>query len=58
MKVRFLGFPADALLYLLREDAIQAAIVPVCLLEDMDAEGLIAKNAFRVLLQNRPHLPA
>ena len=51
VKVRFLGFPADALLYLLREDAIQAAIVPVCLLEDMDAEGLIAKNAFRVLLQ-------
>ena len=27
-KVRFVGFPADALLYLLREDAIQAAIVP------------------------------
>ncbi|MBB1214182.1 PhnD/SsuA/transferrin family substrate-binding protein, partial [Klebsiella pneumoniae] len=31
--LRFPGFPADALLYLLRERAIQAAIVPVCLLE-------------------------
>ncbi|MFK3709223.1 tetrathionate respiration histidine kinase TtrS [Leclercia adecarboxylata] len=50
-KVRFVGFPADALLYLLREDAIQAAIVPVCLLESMDSEGLIDKSQFRVLLQ-------
>lgn len=33
--LRFTGFPADALLYLLRERAIQAAIVPVCLLEKM-----------------------
>ncbi|MCU6664133.1 tetrathionate respiration histidine kinase TtrS [Silvania hatchlandensis] len=49
--VRYVGFPADALLYLLREDAIQAAIVPVCLLESMDKEGLIAKSQFRVLLQ-------
>ncbi|QIG32626.1 PhnD/SsuA/transferrin family substrate-binding protein [Leclercia adecarboxylata] len=50
-KVRFVGFPADALLYLLREDAIQAAIVPACLLESMDSEGLIDKSQFHVLLQ-------
>ena len=50
-KVRFIGFPADALLYLLREDAIQAAIVPACLLESMDSEGLIDKSQFHVLLQ-------
>jgi len=50
-KVRFVGFPADALLYLLREDAIQAAIVPACLLESMDSEGLIDKRQFHVLLQ-------
>lgn len=57
VKVRFVGFPADALLYLLREEAIQAAIVPVCLLENMEAEGLIAKNTFRVLLQKPSTFP-
>ncbi len=49
--LRFTGFPADALLYLLRERAIQAAIVPVCLLEKMDREGLINPADFRPLLQ-------
>lgn len=33
LHLRFSGFPADALIYLLRERAVQAAIVPVCLLE-------------------------
>lgn len=51
-RLRFTGFPGDALLYLLREKAIQAAIVPVCLLEQMDAEGLIDKTAFRPLIIN------
>lgn len=50
VQLRFTGFPADALLYLLREHAIQAAIVPVCLLENMDEEGLINKVEFRPLL--------
>lgn len=57
LTVRFMGFPADALLYLLRENAIQAAIVPVCLLENMDKEGLINKRAFRVLLQKTSSFP-
>lgn len=56
-RVRFVGFPADALLYLLREDAIQAAIVPVCLLESMDNAGLIDKHDFRVLLQKSASFP-
>lgn len=57
LTVRYMGFPADALLYLLRENAIQAAIVPVCLLENMEKEGLIAKNTFRVLLQKTTSFP-
>lgn len=56
-RLRFTGFPGDALLYLLRERAIQAAIVPVCLLEQMDAEGLIDKRAFRPLIVNPAPAP-
>ncbi len=55
--LRFTGFPADALLYLLRERAIQAAIVPVCLLEKMDREGLINSADFRPLLQQATSVP-
>ncbi len=55
--LRFTGFPADALLYLLRERAIQAAIVPVCLLEKMDREGLINPADFRPLLQRPTSVP-
>lgn len=32
---------------MLREKAVQAAIVPVCLLENMDQEGLINKGLYR-----------
>lgn len=56
-QLRFTGFPADALLYLLRERAIQAAIVPVCLLENMDEEGLINKAEFRPLLAQAQPFP-
>ncbi|RTG33532.1 sensor histidine kinase, partial [Serratia marcescens] len=55
--LRFTGFPADALLYLLRERAIQAAIVPVCLLEKMGREGLINPADFRPLLQRPTSVP-
>lgn len=47
------GFPADALFCLLREKAVQAVIVPVCLLEKMDEESLIRKTDFMTVL-NRP----
>uniref|UniRef100_UPI0013D4712C phosphate/phosphite/phosphonate ABC transporter substrate-binding protein n=2 Tax=Enterobacterales TaxID=91347 RepID=UPI0013D4712C len=35
-RMQFLGFPADALLYALRDSSLSAAIIPVCLLENMD----------------------
>lgn len=53
LNLRFTGFPADALLYLLRENAVQAVIVPVCLLEKMDEERLVDKTDFVAVL-NRP----
>jgi two-component system sensor histidine kinase TtrS len=57
LQLRFTGFPADALLYLLREKAVQAAIVPVCLLENMDKEGLIRKDDFVALLSHPASIP-
>lgn len=55
--LRFTGFPGDALIYMLREKAVQAAIVPVCLLENMDQEGLINKKDFIALLSRPTPLP-
>ena len=57
LRLRFTGFPADALLYLLREKAVQAVIVPVCLLENMDEEGLIHKTDFRAVLNHPTSIP-
>lgn len=57
MRLRFTGFPADALVYLLREKAVQAVIVPVCLLEKMDEEGLIHKADFKVVLNHPTSIP-
>lgn len=55
--LRFTGFPGDALVYMLREKAVQAAIVPVCLLENMDQEGLINKRTLsRCFPDRRPYL--
>ncbi len=56
-RMQFLGFPADALLYALRDDSLSAAIIPVCLLENMDKEGLIDKNHFRPLIEHESNLP-
>lgn len=55
-RMQFLGFPADALLYALRDNSLSAAIVPVCLLENMDSEGLIDKKQFRPLIQHSSSL--
>ncbi|ECE0888258.1 two-component system sensor histidine kinase TtrS [Salmonella enterica subsp. diarizonae] len=55
--LRFTGFPGDALVYMLREKAVQVAIVPVCLLENMDQEGLINKKDFIALLSRPTTLP-
>ncbi|MUJ36731.1 sensor histidine kinase [Aliivibrio fischeri] len=46
---QFLGFPLDALIYQLRDKHIDAAIVPVCLIEKMSREGLIEQSTYRVL---------
>lgn len=55
--LRFTGFPADALLYLLRDGDINAAIVPVCLLENMDNEGLISKSDYRPIITHQSQAP-
>jgi len=52
--VRFLGFPIDANLYQLRDNIVEAAVVPVCLLENMQKEGLIDSTAYRVLNNQTP----
>ncbi|WP_442865658.1 tetrathionate respiration histidine kinase TtrS [Buttiauxella sp. WJP83] len=57
LNLRFTGFPADALLYLLREKAVQAVIVPVCLLENMDEEGLVHKEDFVAVLKQPSSIP-
>ncbi|WP_145537737.1 tetrathionate respiration histidine kinase TtrS [Yersinia kristensenii] len=56
-KLHFSGFPVDALIYLLRDRAIAAAIVPTCLLEDMQAEGLVHARDFRPLLAKQATIP-
>ncbi|MDA8480727.1 tetrathionate respiration histidine kinase TtrS [Citrobacter sp. Awk 4] len=57
LQLRFTGFPGDAVVYLLREKAVQAAIVPVCLLEKMDQEGLIHKEDFVAVLSHPASIP-
>ncbi|MEG1121983.1 tetrathionate respiration histidine kinase TtrS [Citrobacter sp.] len=57
LRLRFTGFPADALVYLLREKAVQAVIVPACLLEKMDEEGLIHKADFMAVLNHPTSIP-
>lgn len=45
----FIGFSGDVLVYMLCEKVVQVVIVLVCLLENMDQEGLINKKDFIVL---------
>lgn len=51
--VRFLGFPIDANLYQLRDHSVEAAVVPACLIEQMENEGLLAKGELRVIGQQQ-----
>src|SRR5690625_780205 len=51
-QLRFLGFPIDQLLYELRDGSLDAAVVPACLLERMNTEGLLDSSQFRSLLPN------
>lgn len=50
LQLHFSGYPADALLYQLRDRALDAVIVPVCLLEKMQAEDLLQASDYRALL--------
>ncbi|GEM79814.1 sensor histidine kinase [Vibrio superstes] len=51
---QFLGFPIDASLYQLREGNIEAAVVPVCLVENMINEGLLVVGQYRVIQNQAP----
>lgn len=48
--LQFRGYPVDALIYLLRDGALDAAMVPACTLEQMTEEGLVNPADFRALL--------
>jgi two-component system sensor histidine kinase TtrS len=52
LDLAFLGYPVDALLYQLRDGQAEAAIMPVCMLEQMAAEGLVALEDYRALMSN------
>lgn len=47
--VTFSGYPIDGSVYLLRDDKVDAAVVPVCLLENMVNEGVLEAGEYRVL---------
>lgn len=50
LNLQFRGYPVDALIYLLRDGALDAAMVPACTLEQMAEEGLVNTGDFRVLM--------
>lgn len=50
LKMTFQGYPLDNLAYALRDGAVEAAILPSCLLEDMVDEGLLKQEDFRALM--------
>lgn len=48
-RLKFTGFPVDNTLLLLQEKKVDAAIVPVCILEELAREGTVKKEDFRLL---------
>lgn len=48
-EINFSHYPVDALVYWVRDSAVDGAIAPACLLEKMHEEGLININNYRVL---------
>lgn len=46
---RFSGFPVDNTVFWLQQHKVDAAIVPVCILEDLAREGKVNFSDFRVL---------
>lgn len=53
-KVKFLGFPLDPLVYQVRDGNVDAAITPLCTLEDMVKRGQVNRQDFRILNPSRP----
>lgn len=53
-ETRFLGFPLDPLVYQVRDGNVDAAITPLCTLEEMVRRGLVKEQDFRVLNPSRP----
>lgn len=47
--IRFSGFPVDALAFWVRDGLVDAAVLPACLLETLDEEGVVAASEFRVI---------
>ena len=52
--IQFLGLPLSPLIYQLQSGQVDAAITPVCTLEDMAANKLINATDFRILNPSRP----
>lgn len=48
-QIRFSGFPVDALAFWVRDRLVESAVLPVCLLESLDDEGVLQKDDFRVI---------
>ncbi len=48
-QLKYTGFPVDNTLLLLQEKKVDGAIVPACILEDLDREGVIKQEDFRLL---------
>ncbi|QDF65670.1 sensor histidine kinase [Shewanella sp. SNU WT4] len=54
-QIKFLGFPLDALIYQVRDANVDAAITPLCTLEDMANRGQISLSDYRILNPSRPN---
>lgn len=52
--VHFVGFPIDVSLYQLRDNSVEGAVVPVCLLETMTKEGVLEKGKYRAINNTAP----
>ncbi|WP_232821146.1 PhnD/SsuA/transferrin family substrate-binding protein [Oceanimonas marisflavi] len=50
LDLQFRGYPVDALVYLLRDGALDAAMVPACTLEQMAQEGLVNPADYQALM--------
>lgn len=55
--VHFTGFPVDNTIHLLAQRKVDAAIAPVCLLEELEKEGKLVRSDYRLLSPKNSHLP-